>query len=87
MLADALPPVVARTDCVLRTLTSARLRIYFQHPAVTLRLLETLADRLIPHVEAMPSSAKPAGLEGRPLSRHTRRNNQSRRFTCDAGMC
>ncbi len=57
--------VVARTDCVLRTLTSARLReLYFQHPAVTLRLLETLADRLIPHVEAMPSSAKPAGLEG-----------------------
>lgn len=57
--------VVARTDCVLRTLTAARLReLYFQHPALTLHLLQTLADRLIPHVEAMPSSTEPIGLEG-----------------------
>lgn len=59
--------VVARTDCMLRALTAARLReLYFQYPGLTLYLMETLADRLIPHVQA-PPGAEPDGLEGRPV--------------------
>ena len=50
--------VVARTDCVLLRLTAARVReLYFQHPAFTLHLLETLAERLIP--DAGPQPAPP----------------------------
>ncbi len=50
--------VVARTDCLLLGLTAARMRaLYFQHPAFTLHLLETLADRLIP--DAGPQPAPP----------------------------
>ncbi|MEO9190008.1 MAG: cyclic nucleotide-binding domain-containing protein, partial [Acetobacteraceae bacterium] len=45
--------VVAKTDCILLSLSAAKAReLFFQYPAFTLRLLGVLTDRLIDNVRS-----------------------------------